>query len=182
MNLTLTLYTLKTDHTPEDDKNENYIHCFRDDLTPIKFPDFLDKYKIKKEIECYDWDKFKEDTGIDVFKFEFQTLLLDGIGRDHLHLISPNDDKVKLDILLNNVPKVNKLLDVMYYSNMMTTNIKYNKNFDDNLYPFEELFPYYIFTKEKAIDFMNKYCENDYKEIFQSFINQFEDSKTILKV
>ncbi len=187
MGLDITVYKI----TKEEQKY--YFKLCNDDLEYVNsFPEWTKKLESTKSIEFYDWEKYKEQTGIDVEQYiflgsecgpngsfmELWPMSAGPVPRASDYKIGEDEydwdsydllmNTYKIKINLDEVPILKKDCQVLYKEEVgyqrRGLNGKFYKDYDD------EKIGYFVWTKAELERYKEDYCEEDMKEYFQKNI------------
>lgn len=187
MGLDITVYKI----TKEE--QEYYFKLCNEDLEYFNpFPEWTKKLESTKSIEFYDWEKYKDQTGIDVEQCNFLSEEYGPNGSfmevwpmsagpvPHMsdYKIGENEydwdsydllmNTYKIKINFNEVPIMKKDCQVLYKKEVgyqrKGLNGKFYKDYDDGK------IGYFVWTKSELERYKEDYCKEDMKEYFQKYI------------
>ena len=187
MELDITVYKITKEKQP---------FCFKlcnDDLEYVNsFPEWTKKLESTKTFEFYDWEKYKEQTGIDINQCQFLSSECGPEGcymevwpisagpiskfSDYKIGVNEYDDEAydslmnanKIKINLDEVPILKRDCQVLYKKEVgyqrKGLNGKFYNDYDDGK------IGYFVWTKAELERYKEDYCEDDMKEHFQKYV------------
>lgn len=160
------------------------------------FPDWTKEFEQDKTEEMYDWEKYKEQTGIDIEQMDWYSTSYDEDGS--IMYVYPKDNElpvwssdypggvdayekdinnVIIKIDLDKVPTKSVVNKVIYWKEVGYQRKGLNNKFYDD---YEEgKIDYFVWTKDELLRYKEDYCtESCDKEKFQrNIIDNFEEGK-----
>lgn len=152
-----------------DEKNDCY--------DGLGFPFWARGLETDYEQEFYDWDEYKERTGIDVRKSEFIGESSD--GKEWLMQIMTDGKEISID--MNDVKTIKKPIRIIGYQQISAQSGLFNEKLYDDLE--DGSIGRYMWREEKLKEFMEKYCQEDdgdysFKEKFKKeIIGKFDEGR-----
>lgn len=142
------------------------------------FPSWTKEFESEKEDSFYEWDKFKEESGIDVMSLEWagETYSKEGC---FMHLIkdkgTPNEEHIEVD--LDKVPTINKKITVIYYDEVGYQRKGLNAKFYEDYR--NGKIGYFVWKKDELLRYKEDYCDtNEEKQDFQrNIIDKFIEER-----
>lgn len=133
------------------------------------FPEWVKKFYTPYKDELYDWEKYKEQTGIDVSSLECVALYGNSDMKPIADFIDNENNKVTIE--LDNVPLYYKDITILCYNQLAYQEIDFNNKFLEN-YEAEKKIEsgIYVWTKKDLEQYKNEYCIPDEKDRFQKYI------------
>lgn len=170
MGLDITVYRLKK---LGDVKNENDSFFTLDEDS--NFPDWTKEFISKREQDYYDWEKYKEESGIDVIALQWCG---ESYGDEGCFMyLTDKDDEEVIKIDLEKVPSRKQIDNVIGREEVGYQRKGLNGNFyaDYNA----NKIGYFVWTKSELERYKEDYCDTEEsKEDFQhSIIDKFEEGK-----
>jgi len=146
------------------------------------FPEWTKDFETSKVEQCYDWQKYKEETGIDITKCRWIGESYGGEGCCFLE-VCPKDaklpewndgkgwkdfdnyqeayDKAVIKIDLEKVPTYEKEVKVLYYKKIGYQRKGLNSNFYDDFK--KDKIGYFVWTKAELERYKEDYCDEPYE-------------------
>lgn len=170
MGLDITVYRLKKLGEVKNE-NDNFFTLDEDS----NFPDWTKEFISKREQYYYDWEKYKEESGIDVTALQWCG---ESYGEEgcFMYLKGKEDDKeIKID--LEKVPIRKQIDDVIGREEVGYQRYGLNHNFYAD-YGADKI-GYFVWTKTELERYKENYCDSEEsKEHFQhNIIDKFEEGK-----
>lgn len=137
-----------------DDGNGNY-----DDSD---FPGWAIDKKEPHIEEYYDWDKYKQDTGIDINEYDLIAMgdFGDRAGMEFIHKTTGE----KMFIEYGNIPIINKQIYIIGYDEIgyqrKGLNDKFYQDYEDNK------IGYFVWTKKELERYKEEYCDDPYEYVY----------------
>lgn len=175
MGLDITVYKL----TKTAKKNDYYFRLVDDDgnYDNHEFPEWAKKFEKTKTESWYDWEKFKNDTGINTEEYEFYmehasekgyflTLKQKGVELPVWNSekykswdeYEAEENKMLLEIDLDKVPTYKKKIKVIYHKEVGYQRKGLNSNFYDDYQ--NGKIGYFVWTKAELERYKTEYCDN----------------------
>lgn len=170
MGLNISVYRLIKCDGKEEEEGLRYFTITEEDFN---FPQWTKEFITKKEEEYFDWEKFKEQSGIDVYsyKIEGEEFCKEG---SFLYLRDENDKRITINY--NDVPTYKQLDDVIYHKEIAYQRKGFNASFYEDYRKGE--IGYFVWSKKELENYKDIYCDEERKEYFQEhIINKFEEGK-----
>lgn len=189
MGLDITVYRVKNEEKTKARKWDDYMH--KTEKTPSWVPIF------KKQIQYYDWDKFKEERGIDIDEYEFlnsefsdkgdflrvypkSVTLPEWDGKEDYKVFKARRDPLILEIDLNEVPLIPKYDDIFYVEEIGYQRGGLNRKFyeDSDNGDFES----YIWEMKDLQYCKEHYCntEEDKNNFQKNIIDNFTEGECLV--
>lgn len=174
MGLDISVYRLKQiDETCR--KNEDYFTLNEDN----NFPDWTKPFITKELQEYYDWDKFKEESGIDVDALKWCGTKYDG---ENSEMYLRDEEDKEITIKLEKIPLRKQIDDVIGFEEVgyqrKGLNSKFYRDYE------EGKIGYFVWTKSELERYKEEYCDEvdqdglNFKENFQkNIIDKFIEGK-----
>lgn len=138
------------------------------------YPNWSKEFLSKKEELFYDWNKYKEETGIDIDKLEWCGTKY---GKSGCFMFVKNPEtEEKIEIDLEKVPIYPHVDDVLYYDEVGYQRKGLNSKFYED-YKSGKI-GYFVWTLAELQRYKEDYCDDDTKENFQrNIIDNFIEGK-----
>ena len=174
MECVISLYkVINWDDRPINSDYDNFVRLI-DNVTDYNFadygfPEWVKKFYTPYKDELYDWEKYKEQTGIDVSSLECVALYGNSDMKPIADFIDNENNKVTIE--LDNVPLYYKDITILCYNQLAYQEIEFNDKFLEN-YEAEKKIEsgIYLWTKKDLEQYKNEYCIPDEKDRFQKYI------------
>lgn len=156
------------------DDNGNY-----DDLG---FKDWALKKKTEITEQWLDFEKYKEDTGIDIENdYEVDSIHYGDDG--YFSELIKKSDGSRLKINIDTFPIIEKNISVVCYDTISSISRPFTDDFYDDFDAGKT--KRFLWTKEEVMDYFNKYCIKEKFDIdlfTQKIINKFKEGKTAVYI
>ena len=182
MKMALVVYVYKLKKaTKKMMEDENFIRMYdekNDCYDGLGFPFWARALETDYVQEFYDWDEYKERTGIDVKACEF---IGESYGEDGWTMTVKSKNGQNITIDMNEVNTIKKPIRVIGYQQMSQQSGLFKENLYDDLE--NGNIGRYMWRTESLCYFMEKYCQDDdgeysFKDKFKKeIIDKFDDGR-----
>ena len=162
--------------------NDNYVELLDEETLEYDnkgLAEWTKEYETDLEMDCFNWKKYKEETGIDVHEYIWKREELND-NDEHIAFLAKNDndkpeDYIKIE--LDKVPQYKKTIKAICYDQVGYQRNGLNDLFYDDIESGK--LKYFVCTKEELLRYKDLYCNTDYtKTNFQeNIIDKFEEGK-----
>lgn len=163
MSLTVELVKLKTPNH-KNIENGSYFSLTDDygNYDDSKFANWAKRYKTEIDQEWLDTEKYKNDTGIDIINdYDLDDFNTIAENNHYVVELTKKSDGSILKVDINTFPKINKKISIVCSDTIAIISKPFNDAFYDDFW--DNKTDEFIWTKEKLIEYFNKYCINDEK-------------------
>ena len=172
MGLDISVYKIKKSKTGKVNKDDEFFRLTDDNAEYCNpHPAWTKEFEVDYEQSYYDWDKFKEETGIDVNEYKWAGSCYDERGC-FLYLNPKNMDendqdyeglgKIKID--LEKVPEKKKNIKVLLRNEVGYQRKGLNGKFYED-YEAGKI-GYFVWTKAELERYKDEYCDEPYEYIY----------------
>ena len=172
MGLDISVYKIKKSKTGKVNKDDEFFFFLFDNAEYCNpHPAWTKEFEVDYEQSYYDWDKFKEETGIDVNEYKWAGSCYDERGC-FLYLNPKNMDendqdyeglgKIKID--LEKVPEKKKNIKVLLRKEVGYQRKGLNGKFYED-YEAGKI-GYFVWTKAELERYKDEYCDEPYEYIY----------------
>lgn len=174
MECVISLYKIiNLDDRPINSEYDDFVRLI-DNITDYNFADYgfpawVKRFYTPYKDELYDWEKYKEQTGINVPSLECVALYGNSDMKPVADFIDKENNKVTIE--LDNVPLYYKDITILCYNQLAYQEIEFNDKFLEYYETVKKIESgFYVWTKKELEQYKNEYCVLDEKDRFQKYI------------